>query len=405
MIYHGSLLLLTVASLILYPTAGRLSMNREKRNHVDVFSNRMDETDRTDDDASIVSKTYYTQDQNADHNIKGAHPAGKESNWVADFVGVGSWLEWDVETPVCGMYTLTVRYQAVDRPVNLYVDGLLNGEVATVGTSWNVWNTVSTEVTLGCNGVESHMLRLKADNSKGPNIDTLTASYEVPNTASPTTFPTPPPVPTSSPAPTAIPTREAWDKGNVIVGGYNLILTNLRCWNSKLSWTADNYCPNLSTGIHLPDHNEKFVMIQAIIARMFTDEYLDSIYTKNVQFGVGGSCGQEAETPYYLAHNGVEHGRYYAKSRVECETPPPAHQTCPADCSLFGSGCQRMKAFREGSNGYIQSEAMCGDLKTCFKSSSHCGVIFNPDRNFFFHWDVSGCRTHYQWLANTSGCQ
>jgi len=380
----NQLSLLAVASL-LYPTAGLFTTENLKAGGSAISLNQRKLQDL------VITKTYLNQDQYADFNVRGASSPGQLSSYVADFGGTGSWVEWEVETPECILYTLSVRYQAgANRPVNLYVDGVVDGEVPTTGNNWSEWKMAEKEVTLGCNGAASHIIRLQADNSKGPNIDALTVTYEIPDTDSPSAMPSLPPVPTMSPAPSSsqIPTYAPtfWNKGEVIEGGYNLILTQLRCSDTTLDWPADNCCPNLLPGIHLPDHDEKFVMMMAITARMFPEAYVHTIYTPYFTFKAGdGTCGQAAETPYYLSFDGMEHGRYYAKSVVECPSPIPApHKTCPDDCGLFGGACERTRAFRDGSNGFINSEALCGNLVSCFATSnSHCSLIFNPDRNFF----------------------
>lgn len=185
----------------------------------------------------------------------------------------------------------------------------------------------------------------------------------------------------------SIATKEAptWTKDPVIPEAYNLILTELKCWKSPLPWTAPNACPNLSPGVYLPDHDEKFQMMQANILRMFPQTHQNSIYAKKYTFYAGDpKCGQAQQNPYMLSHNGIEHGRYYAKSRTECKTPIKGHATCAADCKLFGTSCLRMKAFRNGRNGYIRSEAICGqsDVEGCLRDG-HCGIFFLPERNLF----------------------
>jgi N-acetylneuraminic acid mutarotase/glucose/arabinose dehydrogenase len=101
---------------------------------------------------------------------------GAEGTGYVDFQNATEdFIEWTVDVPTAGPYTLSWRYAnglAADRPLELAVNGTT--EVASLGFpgtgSWTNWNFVNQTVALNAG---TNTIRLKAIGSSGANFDFL----------------------------------------------------------------------------------------------------------------------------------------------------------------------------------------------------------------------------------------
>jgi len=151
---------------------------------------------------------------------------GYSGGGFADYQSKGSWLEFQMKDSLLQQHTsvdLLVRYAAGgnDRPVDVIVDNKLVGSLDLKSTgNWNTWHIETILLKNLAIGFSS--IRLKANKSNGPNIDTIILipreaeeEEDLPTyrpTLSPSTqnpLPLAPPKPVTNPtfAPVSVPTR------------------------------------------------------------------------------------------------------------------------------------------------------------------------------------------------------
>lgn len=149
----------------------------------------------------------------------------------ADFQNFGSYVQWPIRADGTSNYEVTVRFAAaVNRKCNLYIDGVKTGTFDFSGNgSWSSWRTETLIVFLDAG---DHNLKILAEESTGPNIDSISiepceglclglafdqiTSQPLPTfppTPSPTVRATSPPTPSPSPQPTARPTQPSGKGG------------------------------------------------------------------------------------------------------------------------------------------------------------------------------------------------
>ncbi|MEQ0562368.1 CBM35 domain-containing protein [Amycolatopsis sp. NEAU-NG30] len=89
----------------------------------------------------------------------------------------GDYIQWNVNAPTSGKYTLFFRYangDTVDRPLAVTVDGgAPTTEPFSTTIGWNTWQAKSMMVQLSAG---AHTVRLSATGVPGPNIDNLGVS-------------------------------------------------------------------------------------------------------------------------------------------------------------------------------------------------------------------------------------
>jgi hypothetical protein len=83
---------------------------------------------------------------------------GYTGGGFADYAGTGrGWVEWTVDVPSSGVYTLSFRYAhggTEDRPLSIHVNGAaVNGALPFPVTSWTVWTTCTRAVRLPAGAV------------------------------------------------------------------------------------------------------------------------------------------------------------------------------------------------------------------------------------------------------------
>ncbi|KAL3930624.1 MAG: hypothetical protein SGBAC_011684, partial [Bacillariaceae sp.] len=117
---------------------------------------------------------------------------GYQGDGYADFSGQGAYVEWTVDVPASGTYTISTRYASGNsRPLDVIVDGQKVDGLAIAGTGgWTSWFTEDAEVFMTQG---THTVTLLASSSTGPNIDYISVKsseiLEVPLTAPPTPAP------------------------------------------------------------------------------------------------------------------------------------------------------------------------------------------------------------------------
>ncbi len=118
--------------------------------------------------------------------VVGTDHSGYSGTGFADYRNnSGDYIEWSVEVPSAGLYTVSFRYAnggAGDRPLELKVNGaVVAGNLSFVPTGvWNAWGfTASEQVSLNA-GLNT--VRITAIGSSGANVDYLRL-VEVPPSA------------------------------------------------------------------------------------------------------------------------------------------------------------------------------------------------------------------------------
>lgn len=102
--------------------------------------------------------------------------AGYSGTGYADYgTTLGEYVEWTVDAPVDGIYSLAFRYgngSTTSRPLEASVDGMAGVGIDFPPTgAWTNWDTtliIEIELTAG-----SHQIRATAATSIGPNVDLL----------------------------------------------------------------------------------------------------------------------------------------------------------------------------------------------------------------------------------------
>jgi len=103
--------------------------------------------------------------------------AGYTGTGFADYVNAsGDFVEWTVNVPSAGNYTLEFRYAnggGSARPLELKGNGVAAATRVSFAPTgdWATWRTVSATAALAAG---ANRIRLTAVGSSGPNIDSLT---------------------------------------------------------------------------------------------------------------------------------------------------------------------------------------------------------------------------------------
>lgn len=103
--------------------------------------------------------------------------AAVKATYVDYINSKNDYIEWTIDVPTSGSYTLIFRYALGygDRPLEVQVDGaVVNPGLSFPSTgSWNTWDSVTQNVELSAG---SHKVRTTAIGKSGGNIDSLTAA-------------------------------------------------------------------------------------------------------------------------------------------------------------------------------------------------------------------------------------
>ncbi len=101
-----------------------------------------------------------------------SNSTGHTGTGFEDYQGIGAWVEFDVEAPIAGSYSLSFRYAAeTNRPCELQIDGRTRAPLGFAATnSSRSWRVQSVPVTLTPG---HHTVRVKATRSSGPNLDAM----------------------------------------------------------------------------------------------------------------------------------------------------------------------------------------------------------------------------------------
>lgn len=117
----------------------------------------------------------------------------------------GSYIEWTVNVPSSGTYTLSFRFAngtTTNRPVDIYVNGsrVITGLAFNGTGSWTTWSTQTVNVSL--NSGSNKIRAIATTSNGGPNMDKLDISGGSAPTPTPTPTQAPTPTPTQAPTPT-----------------------------------------------------------------------------------------------------------------------------------------------------------------------------------------------------------
>ncbi|GAA4622693.1 hypothetical protein GCM10023196_015920 [Actinoallomurus vinaceus] len=122
--------------------------------------------------------TYEAEDATLSGPVVATDHAGYTGSGFADYRhDSGDYVQWDVDVPADGTYTLLFRYANGgfgDRPLAVAVDGgaASTQQFATTG-DWDTWSAQPVVVTLSAG---RHTVRATATGANGPNIDNLGVS-------------------------------------------------------------------------------------------------------------------------------------------------------------------------------------------------------------------------------------
>ena len=107
--------------------------------------------------------------------------AGFTGTGYADFGATpGQFIEWNVNVPQAGLYTLDFRYangSAADRPLELRVNAAVDqAALAFIPTgAWTTWQIVTEQVALNAG---NNTVRLTLTGADGPNVDSLDFAFD-----------------------------------------------------------------------------------------------------------------------------------------------------------------------------------------------------------------------------------
>lgn len=150
---------------------------------------------------TLGEKVYYQAEDARANNIKiTSKHSGYQGTGYGDFGGFGASLQWDIQAPVAGSYEIAIRYASANsRPLELVIDGKPSGSFAIQGTSsWRSWYTEIIRVNLDQG---THVLKLLASSSAGPNVDWVYVQSQT--ISDPTNVPTKAPFASTPDAPTS----------------------------------------------------------------------------------------------------------------------------------------------------------------------------------------------------------
>jgi endoglucanase len=127
--------------------------------------------------AAAAPVLYESENQTISQGVVESNHAGFTGSGFVNFDNLtGSYVEYTVNAPAAGAYSLVFRYAngtSANRPVNLTVNGGPVANVSFPGTgAWTTWRTVGTNATLTAG---SNKIRTTASTANGgPNADSLT---------------------------------------------------------------------------------------------------------------------------------------------------------------------------------------------------------------------------------------
>lgn len=128
--------------------------------------------------ATFVQDVYEAESGTVFGAIVGNTHAGYTGTGYVDCVNAsGDFIEWAIDAPTTGTYTLTFRYALFsgERPLEVRVNGVVaNGGLSFPATgSFNTWATVSMQASLQAG---TNTLRTTTVGANGANLDSVTVS-------------------------------------------------------------------------------------------------------------------------------------------------------------------------------------------------------------------------------------
>ncbi|MFB7225885.1 carbohydrate-binding protein [Streptomyces sp. NPDC056227] len=132
---------------------------------------------------AVPQEIYQAENATLSGPIVGTGNSGYTGTGFADYQHAdGDYVEWTVQAPAAGTYTLQFRYAngSADRPLGISVNGGNTGNLSFPSTgSWNNWSQARLTTTLHAG---TNTVRATAVGANGANIDWLGVTQgEVPN--------------------------------------------------------------------------------------------------------------------------------------------------------------------------------------------------------------------------------
>ncbi|MBN1413233.1 MAG: glycoside hydrolase family 88 protein [Spirochaetales bacterium] len=212
--------------------------------------------------------------------VESAHRGYTGAGYVNFTNQVGSYVEFSVNCPRAGTYTLRFRY-ANGTATNRYCDVSVNGGMAADNLSfngtgaWTLWGLQTCNVYLNTG---NNTIRITADQAEGgPNLDWIgyiASSTQPTVTRTPTPTPTRTPAPTNTPPATSTPTQTVSANTSDITNPRGAITAQY--YDSPAGEEIDKLIDNSSSTKYLTFHASGWVQFQANASYVVTSYTITS---------------------------------------------------------------------------------------------------------------------------------